>query len=879
MIASRTTTAENLTRGAESHAPAVQHAIDTFQAECPILEKSILRNLQGIEPPQQRFAARFLWQHPMPTVAESRMMLAHNANQPGGPRIMLRMIQDPQAATDSQRAEIVLALYHIIGIPAVRDAIASALQRNIAQYSQTVWAAIDVLARSSDKASACHIFFAAIVDPRCSEQNCHQLWDAIGKIARDPDAFKVLVDFIATSECHDPTHCTKLLEVILNSASADGIAYAINRHLPLFSDRLSLQYLVIAELLRIHATLPQVITYLCELYDAQRNDSWLRSDLEAQLAARVHLPEVSAVLIKRLRDTATLSPHERAYYYGLLKTRHDLREVRALAFDVFSDANSPTTLRRDIVGNLLNYATEADVYSFFIDQLKCDPTSPYKHHMQTGLETAATCAQGRVALVAWLASIARRSFCFTQSLPYLVLEQHGHENEVCSYYVELLTHPSRVWIYSVSRLDLLDRLKAAAVHDSARATIASAFLKQPFSTYWGWTAFTLLSTHAHKQDVYDVYCRLQMQYGELPVEQLIFDIDLAHVPLRNTPRPAADDNIDHMDLVDSGTSAHLFFAALFAVEDYQRRAQTMLDADIVLAIKNCATGHTLDAKYATIRELARGRYLPHAIEADLAPLRYIQLATIKHCAPFTCTICCEEKAPFEAVSLACCAKNNSVAICYGCAARAALSTDTPKLQDKCPCECGAPLAIQDIASVVGNVSQGETIARRRASAWLANLPDWKACDAPDCIGGNCSTAASGKILQCLICTQPMNLPPNTEVIHRLLRGIGPRGDQNADITREAACCGRPTEKNEGCNHMTCKCGKDWHFDDGLGNNSGYYRSKRTDASQNYCPAGKSELRRIGFYHDIPPGKLTDALHDEVQRRASEWLTRQSYSYI
>lgn len=420
------------------------------------------------------------------------------------------------------------------------------------------------------------------------------------------------------------------------------------------------------------------------------------------------------------------------------------------------------------------------------------------------------------------------------------------------------------------RQTCVDLLRDAARKTHTKLHLLNTFLAAPFTPSRARAAIEIFAEHAYFSEVAFVYNQLQRGL------RVRFDV----VPLADSPIELQPDS-------DAAFNAAQFFAALSLAEAYETRARILLPQATVREIHRHmpqqvegTTGPTiqgsLESTFAYIRSQLppagkqRDIQFALAVEALLAPQHYLRVATSKTLKAFDCAFCFEPKQPHEAANLACCA--NNVAICIPCARNAILRSDK---KDVCPTGCEQLLAIQDLYALKLPESTIHATSNRIAAVRLAQIPHWQVCPEKDCIGG-ASVPDKSRATQCISCVHPVSTEYDALVVKKLLQGLlatgGLQHDQGA--MRECYHCGIATEKNEGCNIMTCKCGGEWHFDFGIRPDDSHF-TMAEDHCQHFrpiCDDNKSILAAIGFYDTtIPKGRLSDEHFAIVQRRAAEWL--------
>ena len=213
---------------------------------------------------------------------------------------------------------------------------------------------------------------------------------------------------------------------------------------------------------------------------------------------------------------------------------------------------------------------------------------------------------------------------------------------------------------------------------------------------------------------------------------------------------------------------------------------------------------------------------------------------------FDCAICTDEKLPSDDAALVNCACSSKM--CLDCAATAVRQVEGSGVIDRCAMTCGNPLTRQDLERLGFAPREVTQRLTRVVRQHLARVADWHHCTTPDCIGGYCVPDLTRFSYTCGLCNEPNRsvTDHDPKLVHNLLAGLMGQG-----MFRECGNCGVPIEKNLGCNHMTCRCGHEWQFNQ--------HQRK---------PVHPGLLTKIGFYD-----RLDDGSSSAVHARAREWFKR------
>lgn len=257
-----------------------------------------------------------------------------------------------------------------------------------------------------------------------------------------------------------------------------------------------------------------------------------------------------------------------------------------------------------------------------------------------------------------------------------------------------------------------------------------------------------------------------------------------------------------------------FFAALFAAEDFRERSLALLPMSEIETMRSVAQYNHVSL-IATIGANSHGdkHWELWAADAGLSTAAAQQLPAAYEVSPFDCSLCCESKAAHERAVWVSCKSAQPPAMCLSCAISTVLQSDNPKLRNKCPDGCGAPLAIQDMVAWRLPAARIQSVARHNVFNSLAQIPFWRHCDKADCwVGGNVVPPDAGKGVPCLCCKQTMRVRMDGGVLRRLLHGfLNQLTPGTSTKTYSCDACGALTEKSQGCDHMTCPCGNEWWF--------------------------------------------------------------------
>lgn len=596
--------------------------------------------------------------------------------------------------------------------------------------------------------------------------------------------------------------------------------------------------------------LPQIVTFL-------RHHDW-----HAPLCKELFKVVVCAAnqdgtryIIRRLIQNNGISLEQdqlrRDAIRTFLRANKSHPNVRAYLLEVFSERRDHSWLGQDIVNLLAHSITEPSVSHELINAL-LEPEASATH------------------------AIISQAFC-----------NEAHNPAVYSVIIERLAdllNTTRDGAPPTWRLPILRALKVAAKNPGVRAEMATCFIIGQWSERSETVlrvAFRLLSEFAYAEDVESVYAQLLRDRDS----NTVLVMQLADLPARNAPRPPVRFTAA---LPTNAADARLFFAALFAVEERQRRSKALLSTIINEELRTFNEPQRFEHLCSVVRSSAPGKFFKDrnrtfvwAMEAALAPPHYVTLAPSKRCVPFTCIYCFETKDPHEAVELACCTDATGKPLCIGCAHDTVLQSTEPRLKDKCPTGCGNCLALQDLNALMLPKSRSTNIALRINAEEMQALPGWRPCSVKGCIGGGIETAATPDP-QCLVCEAAIESSSERFIIRRTLEGLGPipHGTNGNTMMRSAYCCGVSTEKGEDCSHMSCRCGGQWDFTRGpfLPGNAPppNYVDDEGDGHQRFRPLSEDILSRLGFYDGIPHGCLSPEHDALVQQRRAEWLASGRY---
>lgn len=556
----------------------------------------------------------------------------------------------------------------------------------------------------------------------------------------------------------------------------------------------------------------------------------------------IHQEEVQPVLITALQSKISL-PHVRAYL-----------------IDVFTENRWHSWMGDELPDMLVRQAGQASVCQAILNAINT-PRADDLPHQQSSLHNALTLAAEHPGGQQQLALYFLNASADDDLIPTIfeLIAPHSTASEVYSCFIEVLRNNQPV--HQPYRAAILRNLKIAAENLRACYGMANCFISGRWNAELSQLAFVLLSDIADAEDVTQIYRQITAPRKWSPER-----ISFSDIPIRTTERQQA--------LRGEFPNAQQFFVALFAVEEYQLRGRAVLTPETTTQLRHFRKV-SLDYLFSGIRSAApehpseRRRWWIWNLETALAPARYGQLAHHRTMRAFTCAYCLEEKAAHEQAQLACCTSSSCKKVCVACAHDSVLQSETNDLHDKCPGGCGAPLAIQDLAALRLPVARVESTAQRLVIGWLEKQKNWLPCASADCMGGACVSSGQTKVSTCLVCDAQIIAGVDRFLIHSLLLGLGPMGNRNTGIVRSLYCCSAPTEKNDGCDHMTCKkCGGESHFCDGPYTN---YTSHVADGIQRYRPRYDDALARAGFYEGIPRGRLNDAQVGVIQQRAKDWL--------
>jgi hypothetical protein len=194
----------------------------------------------------------------------------------------------------------------------------------------------------------------------------------------------------------------------------------------------------------------------------------------------------------------------------------------------------------------------------------------------------------------------------------------------------------------------------------------------------------------------------------------------------------------------------------------------------------------------------------------------------------------------------------------------------------CPdVDCQEIVTAEDARKAGLTSSQVDEFARKLVRRWVAQRPDWAACPTPSCCGGATVAIGQTKQFDCRPCGNTIELK-NTEDITDLNRPQvrllidGLREKPSSDrlsITREAWCCGAPTQLFTGCLSIQCtNCDSRWNFVDGA--SASHTFPGDIIVAQKYVPRG-GLLMRCGFYAGLQPGSVVpQGVYAHVVARAA-----------
>lgn len=723
------------------------------------------------------------------------------------------LARDLAAGSDNERCAKILSCEEFLAEPRVANAIAERLLAE-RDYSQTAWAALSLLLKQDNKHLLVETLLKGLHSPHCSPNLANELFAALRALARHNEVLSAIIEFLANAPWNSTARVHEYLTLIVQHIAEDGLPYAVERFgITATNERRHL----LREVLRENYKDPVVISYFLSLFATHGNTSWMGEALVETLQTLTK--EVPAAPVQECAwqfiDAAVDSAPSEA------QTTRALAALRALHLVAYQKANTtrliglyldPTTnALRDPIAALLHHAVKQNpaILTTFLELL----------HLEDGLQSV-------------------------NPLPWQFIREEFHQPLIYTTFIRLLQNGS-LPCNETLRNEVIALLRKAARDLGVRADMANVFVASAWTPEALELAWTLFHDVAHRHAVALLQQQL-LQQGS-PRRLLTF----SDVLVLESAEPVEL----FLDMPDSAT---LFFTALFAAEEYHRRALALLPSSDVTPLRKIAE-RDKRSLLATIGSSSGGdkRWQVWATEAALSPEANQRLPTTRISREFHCFQCLETKQPYERAEFVSCTRDPiTIAMCLSCAIPTLTQTDTSKLRGKCPCGCGAPLAIQDSVAMNLPASFVLSNARRVSLNLLSASEDIRLCDKADCVGGNIPPPGNTRGCKCAYCNDVIRVRIDPDMLRRLLYGFLNQSSPGGQFkTFSCDNCGAITEKDGGCDHMTCKCGHHWYF----------YKKVRPN---------KGPLLESGFYEGCSTTALNDLSLLEVfwlNQRAREWL--------